>query len=143
MYDVCASVKNIILAGDFNAVTKARDRIGSKVQKLKKYETYWNNFIKNLNLAYYDLEDQIKILEDIPEEKFSFRYKEGKWSIAELLQHICDSETVFAYRALSFSRNDKTNLPGFDENDWAKNGACCCFNGSFCFNTWNCLNGYV
>jgi exonuclease III len=51
MYDVCASVKNIILAGDFNAVTKAKDRIGSKVQKLKKYETYWNNFIKNLNLV--------------------------------------------------------------------------------------------
>jgi hypothetical protein len=51
MYDVCASVKNIILAGDFNAVTKAKDRIGSKVQKLKKYETYWNNFIKNINLV--------------------------------------------------------------------------------------------
>lgn len=51
MYDVCASVKNIILAGDFNAVTKAKDRIGSKVQKLKKYEIYWNNFIKNLNLV--------------------------------------------------------------------------------------------
>ena len=35
MYDVCASVKNIILAGDFNAVSRASDRVGSSVKKLK------------------------------------------------------------------------------------------------------------
>ena len=44
MYDVCANLKNIILAGDFNAVNKARDRIGAKEKKLKKYETEWNLF---------------------------------------------------------------------------------------------------
>jgi endonuclease/exonuclease/phosphatase (EEP) superfamily protein YafD len=27
MYDVCSSVKNIILAGDFNAVTRASENI--------------------------------------------------------------------------------------------------------------------
>ncbi len=95
--------------------------------KENEYAPYYANYLAKVgqsdivNTMINDLEDQIKILEAIPEEKFSFRYKEGKWSIAELLQHICDSETVFAYRALSFSRNDKTNLPGFDENDWAKN----------------------
>jgi len=36
MYDVCANLKNIILAGDFNAVNKARDRIGAKEKKIKK-----------------------------------------------------------------------------------------------------------
>ena len=51
MYDVCASVKNVILAGDFNAVTRASDRVGSNVRKLKKYESEWNQFIKNLNLV--------------------------------------------------------------------------------------------
>ena len=30
-----------------------------------------------------------------------------------------DAERVFAYRALRFSRNDKTELSGFEENDWA------------------------
>jgi len=50
MYYVCANVKNIILAGDFNAVTRARDKVGSSVRKLKKYESEWNQFIKNLNL---------------------------------------------------------------------------------------------
>ena len=50
MYDVCASLKNVIIAGDFNAVSNAKDRIGSNVKKLKKYETEWNNFIKNFNM---------------------------------------------------------------------------------------------
>jgi exonuclease III len=54
MYDVCAGVKNIILGGDFNAVAKARDRIGSKVSKLKKFELEWNLFVRNLNLIECD-----------------------------------------------------------------------------------------
>jgi hypothetical protein len=30
-----------------------------------------------------------------------------------------DVERVMFYRALTFARNDKTELPGFDENQWA------------------------
>ncbi len=55
----------------------------------------------------------------IKEEKADFKYEEGKWSIRELLCHIIDAERIFAYRALTFARNDKTNLPGFDENAYA------------------------
>jgi len=54
-------------------------------------------------------------------DKEDYRYAEGKWTIKELLQHIVDSERVFAYRALRFSRNDSTQLPGFDENLYAEN----------------------
>ena len=50
MYDICSNIRNIVLAGDFNAVSKARDRIGSNTNRLKKYETEWNIFFKNLNL---------------------------------------------------------------------------------------------
>lgn len=57
----------------------------------------------------------------IPEEKGDYRYAEGKWSIKELLQHIIDSERVFSYRALAFARGDKTELPGYEENDYADN----------------------
>jgi DinB superfamily len=52
----------------------------------------------------------------ISEEKSLHRYAEGKWSIRELMGHMADAERVFAYRTLRASRNDKTPLPGFDED---------------------------
>lgn len=42
-------------------------------------------------------------------------YAPGKWTVKEVLQHLIDMERVFTYRALRFSRNDQTPLPGIDE----------------------------
>ena len=56
------------------------------------------------------------LFESIEPGKENYRYAEGKWSIKELLQHMIDTERVFAYRALRFARADSTVLPGFDEN---------------------------
>jgi uncharacterized damage-inducible protein DinB len=61
----------------------------------------------------------IEMVHSIPETKADFRYAEGKWSTRELLCHVIDAERIFAYRALRFSRNDKTPLNGFEENDYA------------------------
>lgn len=55
----------------------------------------------------------------IPEEKWDYRYAEGKWSIKELVQHMIDTERIFSYRALCFARGEKQSLPGFDENVYA------------------------
>jgi len=60
----------------------------------------------------------LKRLKSISEQNGDFRYERGKWSIKELLNHVIDTERVFVYRAMSFSRNDKTELPGFDEKAW-------------------------
>lgn len=60
-----------------------------------------------------------KFLKDIPSKKRNYAYADGKWTIQELLQHIIDGERVFAYRALTIARRDKTPLPPFDENIWA------------------------
>ena len=38
----------------------------------------------------------------------------------DILQHIIDTERVFSYRALYFSRADSANLKGFDENIFAQ-----------------------
>ena len=59
-------------------------------------------------------------LRDLSEDNGNYRYAEGKWSIKELVQHLIDSERVFAYRALRFARNDQKILPGFDENHYAE-----------------------
>jgi hypothetical protein len=52
----------------------------------------------------------------LPEAKQSFRYAEGKWSVAEVLSHLIDGERVFGYRAFCFSRGEQAPLPSFDEN---------------------------
>lgn len=61
------------------------------------------------------------LLESLPQEKWNYRYAEGKWSIKEMVQHLIDAERIFCYRALCFARKDKTPLPGFDENEYALN----------------------
>jgi hypothetical protein len=48
-------------------------------------------------------------------------YAPGKWSVKQIIQHITDNERVQAYRALRIARNDKTILPGYDEELFAAN----------------------
>jgi uncharacterized damage-inducible protein DinB len=55
----------------------------------------------------------------LPEEKLNYKYAENKWTIREVLVHIIDDERIYAYRALCFARNDKTELPGFEQEDYA------------------------
>lgn len=76
------------------------------------------NLYEDLEISLHDF---IRFVQDIPMDKFDYRYAEGKWTIKEIIQHIIDTERVFAYRALRISRNDKTPLPGFDENNFALN----------------------
>ncbi len=54
----------------------------------------------------------------LPEEKLTCRYAPDKWTIKEILVHVMDTERIFAYRALRIARNDKTELPGYEQNDY-------------------------
>lgn len=63
----------------------------------------------------------LRFLSNIPPAKRNYRYAKGKWTIKEVLQHMIDTERVFAYRALCFARKDKTPLPSFDENLYGDN----------------------
>jgi len=85
------------------------------------YEAYINQvsdeytLVEELEIAVHRL---VKFVQNIPMDKFDYRYSEGKWTIKDIIQHLIDAERIFAYRALRFARNDKTELPGFDENNY-------------------------
>lgn len=63
--------------------------------------------------------ETIAVLQEIDEAKSQHRYEPGKWSIREVVGHVCDAERVFTYRALAFARGETAQLPSFDENAWA------------------------
>lgn len=69
------------------------------------------------------LEDSFAMIKELilslPEEKLIYRYAANKWTIKEALVHIIDDERIYAYRALRFARNDNTELPGFEQDDYA------------------------
>ncbi|MBC7607204.1 MAG: DinB family protein [Burkholderiales bacterium] len=74
------------------------------------------DLIEELEISVHRL---IRFVQDIPIDKFDYRYAEGKWTIKDILQHLIDAERIFSYRALRFSRNDPSPLLSFEEDDYA------------------------
>ncbi len=58
----------------------------------------------------------LSLLQSLSEDQWMYRYAEGKWSIKEVILHIIDTERIMTYRALRIARNDKTPLPGFEQD---------------------------
>lgn len=64
--------------------------------------------------------EAVELFLSIPEEKASYAYASGKWTIKEMLNHLIDAERIFAYRSLVAGRMDhRTDLMSFDENEYA------------------------
>ncbi|WP_306014071.1 MULTISPECIES: DinB family protein [unclassified Allomuricauda] len=87
-----------------------------------EYNPFYHTYV--MALGDIDLLDELRngkqvllsLLEEIPEEKLTYAYAEGKWTLAEALVHMLDTERIFQYRALCIARNDKSEFPGFDQD---------------------------
>lgn len=89
-------------------------------ESLAYYKTYINkvkgyDFIAVLNQL---LAKNLAKLQTLSEVQWNHQYASDKWTVKEVLIHILDTERIFAYRALRISRNDKTPLQGFEQNDY-------------------------
>lgn len=89
-------------------------------------------FDRYINLVEQDdlfiaLEESLKVINKLNVELLTTignkSYHKDKWTTKEVLQHIIDTERIQAYRALSFARSDRTELPGFNEKLYGKNSS--------------------
>ncbi len=61
------------------------------------------------------------LLTALPEDRGTYAYADGKWSIKQLLGHLIDGERMFAYRLLRISRGDQTPIEGFEQDGYIDN----------------------
>jgi uncharacterized damage-inducible protein DinB len=64
----------------------------------------------------------VDFYQNIPSEKLEHAYAEGKWTPKDILLHIIDTERVFVYRAMRIARQDKTEMVGFEQDDYVDAG---------------------
>ncbi|MFO7719527.1 MAG: DinB family protein [Gillisia sp.] len=87
-----------------------------------KYYQQYTNLLPDLELTEL-LQSQKEAMLDLfntteKDVDILYTHAEGKWTIAEVLQHMLDTERIFQYRALCISRKDLTSLPGFDQDKY-------------------------
>jgi hypothetical protein len=93
-----------------------------------EYNPYYDRYISLIpgsdivDTLEKQLPKTIALLSRRSDEEGKFRYEPGKWSLKEVLGHMNDTERIMAYRALRIARGDKTPLPGFEQDDFVRDG---------------------
>jgi hypothetical protein len=93
-----------------------------------EYAPYYDRYISLVTgtdiLATLDAQrrQMMLLLSGRDESDGDIRYAPDKWSAKEVLGHVCDTERIFAYRALRIARADRTPIEGFEQDDYVKNG---------------------
>lgn len=94
---------------------------------LQDYNPFYKRYIDTLGdtellgLMRSQLVNYPQFIASIPPARWQYSYGLGKWTVAEVLLHVIDSERVFQYRALRIGRKDETPMPGFDQDSYVPN----------------------
>ena len=92
-----------------------------------EYDAYYHKYISlvpeaDIREAFAKQPEELKAaIAGLPEEKGTFAYADGKWTIKEVLSHLIDGERIFAYRMLRISRGDETPIEGFEQDGYIEN----------------------
>lgn len=93
----------------------------------KEYDPYYSRYIRKLEASMSLTQsfengflNVIDFFQKLPKEKLGYRYAKGKWNCKEILQHLIDTERIFMYRCFRIARNDKTELAGFNQNEYVE-----------------------
>ncbi len=93
-----------------------------------EYDDYYEKYIAQvgtgdfIELLAHEADETLAMLRAIPDNAADYAYAEGKWTIKEVIGHVCDAERIFAYRLLRIARGDTTPLASFNENEYAPAG---------------------
>lgn len=93
----------------------------------KEHQQFYGTYLAQVDPT-LDLMEALKatqaefedFLAKVPEQQWSHSYAPTKWNVAQVAQHIIDTERVFQFRALWFSRRETAPLPGFDQDLFAE-----------------------
>jgi hypothetical protein len=94
-----------------------------------EYASYYSNYVSLVptgDIEYIlseQISESISLIKNLFESQGQFRYASGKWSIKEVIGHLCDTERIMAYRLLCIARGEVGLLPGFDENEYVVNAS--------------------
>jgi len=62
-----------------------------------------------------------RLIHPLTPQQLRRRPAPGKWSIAEILAHLADTELVGGYRIRMILGSNRTPIQAFDQNVWARN----------------------
>jgi hypothetical protein len=92
-----------------------------------EYNEYYERYVSKV--ADGDIVETLKnqpaelkaLFQNVDEDRGTYTYEEGKWTLKEALSHLIDGERIFGYRALRISRGDETPIEGFEQDGYIEN----------------------
>jgi len=99
-------------------ISKPADGYASFYQKYMDNVPNDGRLLRHLSEIMLETE---QVVFSLSENQLAYKYRDDKWTIKDILVHLCDCERIFIYRATRIARGDSTDLPGFEEKLFALN----------------------